>query len=49
MKLAIVGSVSLAGSAEALRIINEVLDRYAPTIVMSGGAEGHRFDGRSGG
>lgn len=40
MRLAIVGSVSLAGNADAERIINDVLDRYAPTEVVSGGAVG---------
>lgn len=40
MKLAIVGSVSLEGSPDAVRIIEEVLDRYRPTVVVSGGARG---------
>lgn len=40
MKLAIVGSVSLEGDLEAVKIINEALDRYQPTIVVSGGAGG---------
>ena len=40
MRLAIVGSTKLAGNKEALRIIEEVLDHYQPTVVVSGGAEG---------
>lgn len=40
MKLAIVGSTSLDGDAEAARIIDEVLDLYRPTVVVSGGAPG---------
>lgn len=40
MRLAIVGSVSLAGNAEAGRIIDDVLARYQPQYVVSGGAKG---------
>lgn len=40
MILAIVGSVSLEGSEEALKIIEELLDRYQPNMVVSGGARG---------
>lgn len=40
MRLAIVGSVSLAGNAEAARLIEEALDKYQPTLVVSGGAKG---------
>lgn len=40
MKLAIVGSTSLAGNAEAVAVIERVLDQYRPTLVISGGAEG---------
>lgn len=40
MILAIVGSTSLAGNKEAERLIDDALDRYAPTIVVSGGAPG---------
>ena len=39
-RLAIVGSVSLAGNQDAYKIIEEVLDRYAPELVISGGAKG---------
>lgn len=40
MKLAIVGSVALGQHAEAKKIIEEVLDKYQPTLVVSGGAVG---------
>lgn len=40
VRLAIVGSTSLAGNAEAERIIEDALDRYDPVVVISGGAEG---------
>lgn len=40
MKLAIVGSVSLAGNSVAATIIETVLDKYAPSVVVSGGAVG---------
>lgn len=40
MKLAIVGSVSLGGNAEAAAIIESVLDQYKPAVVVSGGAPG---------
>lgn len=40
MKLAIVGSTKLAGNESALALVNAVLDRYKPTVVISGGAEG---------
>lgn len=40
MILAIVGSTSLTGHPEAERIIEEVLDKYQPSTVVSGGAEG---------
>ena len=40
MRLAIVGSVSLEGSKEAAQIIEDVLDKYKPTVVVSGGAKG---------
>lgn len=40
MKLAIVGSVSLAGSPRAMAAVDEILDRYKPTLVVSGGAIG---------
>ena len=40
MKLAIVGSVSLAGNEEAASRIRELLDRYRPDAVVSGGAVG---------
>ena len=39
-KLAIVGSASLAGNKEAVRIIRKVLDRWNPELVISGGAVG---------
>lgn len=40
VKLAIVGSVRLAGNAEARGIIERVLEQYQPTLVISGGADG---------
>lgn len=40
VKLAIVGSVYLAGNAEAQAIIDRVLDEYQPDVVVSGGADG---------
>lgn len=40
MRLAIVGSTKLVGSIAAWRVINEVLDRYEPDVVVSGGAVG---------
>lgn len=40
MRLAIVGSVALGDSEEAKRIVEEVLDKYQPTEVVSGGALG---------
>jgi hypothetical protein len=40
MKLAIVGSTSLAGNERAAQIIEEVIDRFKPTIIISGGAVG---------
>lgn len=40
LKLAIVGSTELVGNQQALAIIENVLDRYQPTLVISGGAEG---------
>lgn len=40
MKLAIVGPLSLAGNPDAQRAIDEVLDRYQPSDVVSGGAPG---------
>lgn len=40
MKLAIVGSISLADNAEAAAIIEKVLDQYQPALVISGGAPG---------
>lgn len=40
MKLAIVGSVSLAGNAEAQSYIEMMLDEYRPDVVVSGGAKG---------
>lgn len=39
-RLAIVGSVSLAGNGEAREAIEQVLDRYRPALVVSGGAKG---------
>ena len=38
--LAIVGSVSLEGNAEAAAIIERVLDEFNPAVVISGGAIG---------
>lgn len=38
--LAIVGSVSLAGNAEAEAVIERVLDAHRPEAVVSGGADG---------
>ena len=40
MRLAIVGSVSLAGNARAEYVIGRALDRFSPTRVVSGGADG---------
>jgi len=40
MKLAIVGSIALAGNQEALAVIERVLDQYQPDQVISGGAKG---------
>lgn len=40
MVLAIVGSVSLAGNAEAQKTIDDVLDQLKPDRVVSGGAVG---------
>lgn len=40
MRLAIVGSVALGDSEEAKRIVEEVLDKYQPSVVVSGGAIG---------
>ena len=40
MRLAIVGSTSLAGNAQAAAIIEKVLDHFAPDVVVSGGAVG---------
>ena len=40
VKLAIVGSVRLAGNAVALRIIENVIRRHQPTMIVSGGADG---------
>ena len=40
MTLAIVGSTSLAGNAEAERHIQRVLDVYRPDVLVSGGAVG---------
>lgn len=40
MILAIIGSVSLHGNPEAQRAIEDVLDRYKPDEVVSGGAKG---------
>lgn len=39
-KLAIVGSTMLEGNAEAQAIIDMVLDKYRPRVVVSGGARG---------
>ena len=40
MKLAIVGSVSLAGDPRAAALIEKLLDQYTPSCVISGGAIG---------
>jgi hypothetical protein len=40
MKLAIVGSVDLEGHPDALLVIEEVLESFKPTLVISGGARG---------
>ena len=40
MKLAIVGSTCLEGNADAERAVESVLDRYQPSVVVSGGAPG---------
>ncbi len=40
MKLAIVGSTSLANHPEAWRIIRKIIHQHRPTEVVSGGAEG---------
>ena len=40
IRLAIVGSTSLDGNEAAVRAIAEVLDRYKPDAVVSGGAVG---------
>jgi hypothetical protein len=40
MRLAIVGSVSLAGDLAAANAIEDVLARYQPQFVVSGGAKG---------
>lgn len=40
MRLAIVGSTSLDGNSKATQIIRRVIDRYQPTLVVSGGAKG---------
>lgn len=40
MRLAIVGSCSLAGNVAAAQIIEQVLDKYKPDVVVSGGAVG---------
>jgi predicted Rossmann fold nucleotide-binding protein DprA/Smf involved in DNA uptake len=39
MRLAIVGSTQ-ANGADARRAVREVLDRYNPDVIVSGGAEG---------
>jgi len=39
-RLAIVGSVSLAGNADAYAIIFQVIRDYAPSEIVSGGADG---------
>ncbi len=39
-RLAIVGSVSLAGDPDAYAIIFQVIREYAPSEVVSGGADG---------
>lgn len=40
MTLAIVGSTELSGNQHAVAIIENVLDRYKPMRVVSGGAKG---------
>lgn len=40
MRLAIVGSVRLAGNARAYEIIRAALAHYQPSVVVSGGAVG---------
>lgn len=40
LRLAIVGSVLLEGNSEAAKIIRKVLDRYQPTLVVSGKGRG---------
>lgn len=40
MRLAIVGSVVLAGNADAQRLIEDAIARWKPTVVVSGGADG---------
>lgn len=40
MILAIVGSIRLAGNPLAIKVIKEVLDKYKPDRVVSGGAVG---------
>ncbi len=40
MKIAIVGSTSLAGNLQAAALIGRLLDLYRPTLVISGGAPG---------
>lgn len=40
MRLAIVGSTILQDDPRASMIINEVLDKYRPDVVVSGGARG---------
>lgn len=40
MKLAIVGSVRLAGNEQAQLKIEEVINLYKPTAIVSGGAKG---------
>lgn len=40
VRLAVVGSTSLQGNADAARVIEDVLDRYKPDAVISGGALG---------
>lgn len=40
MKLAIVGSTSLIGKEEVYKIIEEVIEKYKPSTIISGGAKG---------
>ena len=40
MKLAIVGSRSLAARPDALDAVKRVVDRLQPTLIISGGAQG---------